>query len=80
LMVAAGFTVAMLLVPSAARRAGSGGRRLLTVVFFGTLLGLSGAIGFHLCLMLFGWGFWLWSLPTLTVLALCFVREIRRTP
>jgi len=45
-----------------------------------TLLGLSGAIGFHLCLMLFGWGFWLWSLPTLTVLALCFVREIRRTP
>ena len=45
-----------------------------------TLLGLSGAIGFHLCLMLFGWGFWLWSLPMLTVLALCVVRGTRRTP
>jgi len=47
LMVAAGFTVAMLLVPSAARRAGSGGRRLLTVVFFGTLLGLSVFLTLH---------------------------------
>ena len=45
-----------------------------------TLLGLSGAIGFHLCLMLFGWGFWLWSLPMLAVLALGIVRETRRTP
>lgn len=43
-----------------------------------TLLGLSGAIGFHLCLMLFGWGFWLWSLPMLALLVLGVVRESRR--
>ena len=43
-----------------------------------TLLGLSGAIGFHLCLMLFGWAFWLWSVPMLTVLVLGVVRQARR--
>lgn len=43
-----------------------------------TRLGLYGAIGFHLCLMLFGWGFWLWSLPMLAVLVLGVVREERR--
>jgi len=43
-----------------------------------TLLGLSGAIGFHLCLMLFGWGFWLWSVPMLAVLVLGVAREARR--
>lgn len=42
-----------------------------------TLLGLYGAIGFHLCLMLFGWGFWLWSLPALGVLVPGVVREAR---
>ena len=43
-----------------------------------TRLGLSGAIGFHLSLMLFGWAFWLWSLPMLAVLVLGVVRETRR--
>lgn len=28
------------------------------------------AIAFHLALMAFGWGFWLWSVPALLVLAL----------
>lgn len=43
-----------------------------------TQFGLFGAIGFHLCLMLFGWGFWLWSLPMLALLVRSVVREARR--
>jgi hypothetical protein len=31
-------------------------------------LGWMGAIAFHLALMLFGWGFWLWSVPALGLL------------
>ena len=33
-----------------------------------TRLGLIGAIGFHGALMLFGFGFWAWSLPMLALL------------
>lgn len=33
------------------------------------IAGLWLAIGFHLCLMLFGFGFWLWSVPMLIALA-----------
>jgi hypothetical protein len=33
-----------------------------------TRLGLLAAIAFHLGLMLFGWGFWLWSIPMLAML------------
>ena len=40
-----------------------------------TVLGLSGAIAFHLCLMLFGWGFWLWSVPVLAVLVPAALRQ-----
>ena len=45
-----------------------------------TPLGLSGAVVFHVCLMLFGWGFWLWSLPVLAVLIPEVVREARDGP
>ena len=31
-------------------------------------LGWVGAVAFHLVLMLFGWGFWLWSVPALALL------------
>lgn len=31
-------------------------------------VGWAGAIAFHLALMLFGWGFWLWSVPVLVFL------------
>jgi hypothetical protein len=31
-------------------------------------MGWVGTIVFHLALMCFGWGFWVWSLPALTVL------------
>ena len=34
----------------------------------GTVLGLVAAIAFHLGLMLFGWGFWFWSVPMLAML------------
>jgi hypothetical protein len=33
-----------------------------------TTLGLLAAIAFHLGLMLFGWGFWFWSIPMLAML------------
>jgi hypothetical protein len=33
-----------------------------------TVLGLVAAIAFHLGLMLFGWGFWFWSVPMLAML------------
>jgi hypothetical protein len=42
-----------------------------------TLLGLSGAIAFHGCLQLFGWGFALWTVPAVAVLAEAMRREIR---
>ena len=31
-------------------------------------VGWVGAIAFHVALMCFGWGFWLWSVPVLTLL------------
>ena len=31
-------------------------------------VGWAGVIAFHACLMLFGWGFWLWSVPVLVLL------------
>jgi hypothetical protein len=33
-----------------------------------TTIGLVAAVAFHLGLMLFGWGFWFWSVPILAVL------------
>ena len=45
----------------------SGGRR--------TQLGLVGALGFHVALLSFGWGFYLWSLPMLVALALLLRAE-----
>lgn len=33
-----------------------------------TALGLLAALAFHLALMLFGWGFWFWSIPMLAML------------
>jgi hypothetical protein len=32
-------------------------------------IGYIGVIGFHVALMAFGWGFWLWSVPALLVVA-----------
>jgi hypothetical protein len=39
-----------------------------------TRLGLLAALAFHLGLMLFGWGFWFWSIPMLAVLV-CLLRD-----
>ena len=39
----------------------SGGRR--------TRVGLAGAVAFHVGLMLLGWGFWMWSVPVLVLIA-----------
>jgi hypothetical protein len=47
----------------------SGGRR--------TQLGLLGLIGFHVGLLLFGWGFWLWAVPMLVALVLLLRAERR---
>jgi hypothetical protein len=38
-------------------------------------LGWVGVVGFHVLLMLFGWGYWLWSLPVLAVLVPTAVRD-----
>ena len=38
-------------------------------------VGWAGVIGFHLLLMLFGFGFWLWALPVLAVLVPAAVRD-----
>lgn len=40
-------------------------------------LGIAGAAAFNAALMLFGWGFWLWSLPVLGLLGVFAVRESR---
>ena len=31
-------------------------------------VGLVGAVAFHVALMTFGWGFWIWSVPSLLLL------------
>lgn len=41
-------------------------------------LGWAGVIGFHLALMVFGWGFWLWSVPALAYLVPAAVADRRR--
>lgn len=38
-------------------------------------LGWVGVVGFHVLLMLFGWGYWLWSLPVLAVLVPTAARD-----
>jgi hypothetical protein len=40
-----------------------------------TRLGLVGAIAFHVALMLFGFGFWIWSLPMLVLLGALWQRS-----
>ena len=47
LMVAAGFTVAMILASAGTRRPGAGGHRVLTIAFFGTLLAVSVYLTLH---------------------------------
>lgn len=42
-------------------------------------LGWAGVIAFHLALMAFGWGFWLWSVPALAVLIPAARADLRRT-
>jgi hypothetical protein len=49
----------------------SGGRPMV----FGSIA----AIGFHMALALFGWGFWLWCVPAIAALALLIRAELRRT-
>lgn len=43
----------------------------------GTQLGYAGAIGFHVALLAFGWGFYVWSIPMLIALALLLRAERR---
>ncbi len=37
--------------------------------------GWAGVVAFHLALMLFGWGFWVWSVPALALLILVAGRD-----
>jgi hypothetical protein len=38
-------------------------------------VGWAGAIAFHVALLLFGWGFWLWSVPALAFLVWAALRD-----
>ena len=40
-------------------------------------LGWAAVIGFHLALMTFGWGFWLWSVPFLALVLPAAVVDLR---
>jgi len=42
--------------------------------------GWAGVIGFHVLLMLFGFGFWLWSIPTLGLLLFLARRDLADEP
>lgn len=44
----------------------------------GATAGWAGVIAFHLGLMLFGWGFWLWSVPALAFLVPSAIAHWRR--
>jgi hypothetical protein len=44
---------------------------------FLVVIGLIAAIAFHVALLCFGWGFWLYCLPVLVVLALMLRAELR---
>jgi hypothetical protein len=43
-------------------------------------VGYLAVIAFHLALMLFGWGFWLWSIPALAFAIPAAVHAFRGTP
>lgn len=46
-----------------------------------SLLGYGGVIAFHLALLLFGWGVWLWAVPVLVVVvpaARAYLLALRR--
>ncbi|KQZ70360.1 hypothetical protein ASD66_12075 [Nocardioides sp. Root151] len=42
--------------------------------------GWAGVIVFHLLLLLFGWGVWVWSIPALAVLVPLALRDLRTSP
>lgn len=43
-------------------------------------VGWAGVITFHLALMVFGWGFWLWSVPALAFLIPAAITDWRAAP
>lgn len=42
-------------------------------------VGWAAVIGFHVLLLVFGWGFWAWSVPALAVLTWLASRDLRAT-
>ncbi|PTR32284.1 hypothetical protein C8K36_1011336 [Rhodococcus sp. OK519] len=42
-----------------------------------TRIGLFGAIAFHVALMLFGWGYWIWCIPALVLLGYLLRENLR---
>lgn len=61
--------------------AGEGILGLLLLVGRGRLraVGWVGVIVFHVALMTFGWGFWLWSVPALALLVPAAVSDTRHS-
>jgi hypothetical protein len=56
---------------------GAGELVIAALLIFARRLGYVGVIAFHLALMLFGWGFWLWSVPALAFAVPAAVHEFR---
>jgi hypothetical protein len=56
---------------------GAGELVIAGLLIYARRLGYLGVITFHVALMLFGWGFWLWSLPALAFAVPATVHEFR---
>jgi hypothetical protein len=59
---------------------GAGELVIAALLVFARRAGYVAVIGFHLALMLFGWGFWLWSVPALAFAVPAAVHEFRAGP
>lgn len=56
---------------------GAGELVIAVLLVFARRLGYVGVVGFHVALMLFGWGFWLWSVPALAFAVPATIHEFR---
>lgn len=56
---------------------GAGELLIAALLIFARRLGFAGVVVFHLALMLFGWGFWLWCVPALAFAVPAAVHEFR---
>jgi hypothetical protein len=56
---------------------GAGELLIAALLIFARRLGYVAVIAFHLALMLFGWGFWLWCVPALAFAVPAAIHQFR---